>query len=145
MGSRTKLCWAEKNIMSALLMTIVNSHGSISSNSNMKFFKNFMNFKTLSKGCLIEKSFAVQTDWGGEYRNLNSFFFEKIGISYHVSCPHAHQHNRSAECKHRHIVEVDSCSLLMRPCLWNSGTRHFLLPHILLIEPLAESSSINLL
>ena len=47
----------------------------------------------------------MQTDWGGEYEKLNSFF-NKIGISHHVSCPHAHQQNRSAERKHRHIVEI---------------------------------------
>lgn len=33
-------------------------------------------------------------------------FFTKIGISHHVSCPHAHQQNGAAERKHRHIVEV---------------------------------------
>ena len=47
----------------------------------------------------------MQTDWGGEYERLNSFF-QQIGISHHVSCPHAHQQNGSAERKHRHIVDV---------------------------------------
>ena len=47
----------------------------------------------------------MQTDWGGEYKKLNSFF-QKLGISHHVSCPHAHQQNGSAERKHRHVVEV---------------------------------------
>jgi histone deacetylase 1/2 len=47
----------------------------------------------------------MQTDWGGEYEKLNGFF-QKIGIVHHVSCPHAHQQNGSAERKHRHIVEV---------------------------------------
>lgn len=47
----------------------------------------------------------MQTDWGGEYEKLNSFF-QKIGIAHHVSCPYAHQQNGSAERKHRHIVEV---------------------------------------
>lgn len=44
-------------------------------------------------------------DWEGEYQKLN-YFFQHIGISHHVSCPHAYQQNGSAECKHRHIVEV---------------------------------------
>jgi hypothetical protein len=48
---------------------------------------------------------AVQTDWSGEYERLNSFFCT-IGISHHVSCPHAHQQNGAAERKHRHIVEM---------------------------------------
>lgn len=47
----------------------------------------------------------MQTDWGGEYQKLNSFF-SKVGITHHVSCPHAHQQNGAAERKHRHIVEV---------------------------------------
>lgn len=54
---------------------------------------------------MVEKIIAVQTDWGGEYEKLNSFF-TKIGVSHLVSCPHAHQQNGSAERKHRHIVEV---------------------------------------
>jgi hypothetical protein len=47
----------------------------------------------------------MQTDWGGEYEKLNSFF-TKIGISHLVPCPQANQHNGSVERKHRHIVEV---------------------------------------
>jgi histone deacetylase 1/2 len=41
----------------------------------------------------------------GEYEKLNTFF-QQVGISHHVSCPHAHQQNGFAEKKHRHIVEV---------------------------------------
>jgi histone deacetylase 1/2 len=33
-------------------------------------------------------------------------FFQRIGITHRVSCPHAHQQNGAAERKHRHIVEV---------------------------------------
>lgn len=36
------------------------------------------------------KILALQTDLGGEYHKLNSFF-SCIGISYLVSCPHTHQ------------------------------------------------------
>jgi histone deacetylase 1/2 len=43
----------------------------------------------------------------GETSIKNSIpFFQKVVISRHVSCPHAHQQNGSAERKHRHIVEV---------------------------------------
>jgi hypothetical protein len=47
----------------------------------------------------------MQTDWGGEYQKLNSFF-QRIGVTHYVSCPHAHQQNGSTERKHQHIVEV---------------------------------------
>jgi histone deacetylase 1/2 len=47
----------------------------------------------------------MQTDWGGEYENLNGFF-QRVGIAHHVSYPHAHQQNGSAERKHHHIVEI---------------------------------------
>ena len=60
---------------------------------------------------------------GGEYQKLNSFF-HKVGISHHVSCPHTHQQNGSAERKHRHIVEV-GLSLLaqasMRLKFWDEA------------------------
>jgi hypothetical protein len=35
-----------------------------------------------------------------------SYFFCKVDIHHHVSCPHAHQQNGSTERKHCHIVEV---------------------------------------
>ena len=56
----------------------------------------------------------MQSNWGGEYEKLNSFF-TKVGISHHVSCPHAHQQNSSAERKHRHIVEVGLAILARAP------------------------------
>jgi hypothetical protein len=67
-----------------------------------KFFKEFQ--------CLVEHMFnrkilAMQTDLGGEYEHLNSFF-RTIGIYHHVFCPHTHQHNGVAERKHQHIIEV---------------------------------------
>jgi hypothetical protein len=41
----------------------------------------------------------------GGYLKLH-IFFSNIGIQHHVSCPHAHEQNGSAETKHWHIVEV---------------------------------------
>lgn len=64
-----------------------------------------MIFKPWLNAFFDRKIITMQTDWGGEYEKLHSFF-TKIGISHHVSCPHAHQQNGSAERKHRHIVEV---------------------------------------
>jgi len=68
-------------------------------------FQVFHNFQNLVERKFSRKIISMQSDWGGEYEKLNSFF-QKIGISHRVSCPHAHQQNGAAERKHRHIVEV---------------------------------------
>ena len=65
----------------------------------------FLDFQQYVERQFGRKILTMQTDWGGEYEKLNSFF-QRIGIVHHVSCPHAHQQNGSAERKHRHIVEV---------------------------------------
>jgi hypothetical protein len=68
-------------------------------------FQRFHEFQNLVERMFDTKIKTMQTDWGGEYQKLNSFF-QRISISHHVSCPHTHQQNGSAERKHRHIVEV---------------------------------------
>jgi histone deacetylase 1/2 len=68
-------------------------------------YEKFRDFQNLIERSFGRKILAVQSDWGGEYEKLHSFF-TKIGISHLVSCPHAHQQNGPAERKHRHIVEV---------------------------------------
>jgi hypothetical protein len=68
-------------------------------------FQKFRDFQHHVERLFDRKIIAMQTDWGGEYQKLNSFF-QRVGISHLVSCPHAHQQNGPAERKHRHIVEV---------------------------------------
>jgi histone deacetylase 1/2 len=68
-------------------------------------FQRFHEFQNLVERQFNRKILALQSDWGGEYEKLNSFF-TKTGIVHLVSCPHAHQQNGAAERKHRHIVEV---------------------------------------
>jgi histone deacetylase 1/2 len=68
-------------------------------------FEKFHEFQQLVERRFDKKIVAIQTDCGGEYEKLNSFF-RRVGISHLVSCPHAHQQNGAAERKHRHIVEV---------------------------------------
>jgi hypothetical protein len=65
----------------------------------------FLEFQQLVECMTGNKIITVQSDWGGEYERLNSFF-RFVGISHHVSCPHTHQQNGAAEQKHRHIVEM---------------------------------------
>jgi len=68
-------------------------------------FQCFRDFQNMVERQFSHKILAVQSDWGGEYQSLNAFF-KRLGIAHHVSCPHAHQQNGSAERKHHHIVEV---------------------------------------
>ena len=68
-------------------------------------FQIFRDFQSLVERQFDTKIRSIQTDWGGEYQALSPFF-KRMGISHHISCPHAHQQNGSAERKHRHIVEI---------------------------------------
>jgi hypothetical protein len=54
---------------------------------------------------LNQKLKTIQTDWGGEYRRLHSFFNQQ-GILHRLSCPHTHQQNSRVERKHMHIIET---------------------------------------
>jgi histone deacetylase 1/2 len=68
-------------------------------------FDVFLQFQKHVERLLDRKIIHVQTDWGGEYEKLHPFF-QNLGISHRVSCPHTHQQNGTAERKHRHIVET---------------------------------------
>lgn len=68
-------------------------------------FQKFHEYQALVERLTGQKIIAMQTNWGGEYEKLHPLF-EKIGISYHVSCPHTHQQNGSTERKHHHVIEV---------------------------------------
>ena len=68
-------------------------------------FHVFKNFQSHVERKYTRKIIHMQTDWGGEYERLNSFF-NQLGIAHRVSYPHTHQQNGRAERKHRHIVEV---------------------------------------
>jgi histone deacetylase 1/2 len=68
-------------------------------------YQAFLNWQKYVERKFDYKVVTMQTDWGGEYEKLNTFF-QQAGITHHVSYPHAHQKNGSAERKHRHIVEV---------------------------------------
>jgi hypothetical protein len=67
--------------------------------------KYFLEFHKLVERMLDRKIIVVQSDWGEEYEKLNSFF-QSVGITHHVSCPHTHQQNGAAKSKHQHIIEM---------------------------------------
>jgi histone deacetylase 1/2 len=67
-------------------------------------FDIFIQFQKHVESILKHKIVHVQSDWSGEYRNLNSF--RSLGIAHRLAYPHTHQQNGSIERKHRHIVEI---------------------------------------
>jgi hypothetical protein len=99
------LFWlVDSNTMFSLLMTTASTLGSTCLSLSLKCFKCSKNFRNLLRDSSRERLSLCKLI-GGEYTKLHSFFKEG-GISHHVSCPHAHQQNGSAERKHRHIIEV---------------------------------------
>nr|GEX29540.1 hypothetical protein [Tanacetum cinerariifolium] len=69
---------------------------------------------------MVERQFTtklknVQTDWGGEFRNLASFF-SSPGIIHRRSCPHTSEQNGFVERLNRHVVET-GLTLLAQACV----------------------------
>ncbi|GJY75602.1 retrovirus-related pol polyprotein from transposon TNT 1-94 [Tanacetum coccineum] len=57
----------------------------------------------------------VQTDWGGEFRNL-ALFFSSLGIIHRRSCLHTSEQNGFVERRNRHVVET-GITLLAQACV----------------------------
>ncbi|GKA35263.1 putative RNA-directed DNA polymerase [Tanacetum coccineum] len=69
---------------------------------------------------MVERQFTtklknVQTDWGGEFRNLASFF-SSLGIIHRRSCPHTSKKNGFVEHRNCHLVET-GLTLLAQACV----------------------------
>lgn len=91
-------------IMWVLLMITPSMFGYICCATNLMFSV----FPWLPKFCwrtIWSQDSCSTNRSGGEYQALHPFF-RRIGIYHHVSCPHTHQQNGSAEREHRHIVEM---------------------------------------
>jgi hypothetical protein len=53
-------------------------------------FRKFHEFQQLVECQFDKKILSIQNDWGGKYQKLTPFF-QRIGITHHVSCMHTHQ------------------------------------------------------
>lgn len=105
-GGMRALLLVVSSTMSTSLTIIVNLLGFINClKSRADVYRVFLEFQVHVERLLNHKIICMQTDWGGEYEKFNSFF-RQLGIEHHVSCPHIHQQNSSAERKHRHVVDV---------------------------------------
>jgi hypothetical protein len=102
-------------------MNLARVHGPTRLSKNLKSSNASMIFKILLKGYLIGRSNLFKQIRGGGGVSKT----QRIGVSHHVSCPHAHQQNGSAERKHCHIVDV-GLSLLAQASM-PFGMRHSVL------------------
>ncbi|KAD4178089.1 hypothetical protein E3N88_26680 [Mikania micrantha] len=68
-------------------------------------FPTFKQFLVMVERQFNTKLKQVQTDWGGEFRSLSSFF-QSLGILHRLSCPHTSEQNGVVERRHRHVVET---------------------------------------
>jgi len=73
--------------------------------SKADVYDTFKSFMTTVERQFQTQIKSVQTDWGGEFRNLSSFF-SKLGITHRLSCPHTSEQNGLVERRHRHVVET---------------------------------------
>ena len=65
----------------------------------------FKQFHTMAERQFQTKLKSVQTDRGGEFQNLSSFFIT-LGIIHRLFCPHTSKQNGFVERRHRHVVET---------------------------------------
>ncbi|KAE8718491.1 Serine/threonine-protein phosphatase 5 [Hibiscus syriacus] len=65
----------------------------------------FLNLVKIAKVQFGKKIKALQSDGGGEYQALKSWFFTN-GVQHRISCPSTSEQNGKAERKHHHIVEM---------------------------------------
>lgn len=71
-------------------MITVNTFGTFHFFSNLMCLKVFKEFQ-----CLVERQFdrkikVMQTDWGGAYKNINTYVWS-TGIHHHRPCPYPHE------------------------------------------------------
>lgn len=59
-------------------------------------FAIFVKFQTLVENQFHTTIKSIQTDWGGEFQKLHTFF-EYKGIQHRLPCPHTHEQNGPIE------------------------------------------------
>ncbi|GJS91360.1 retrovirus-related pol polyprotein from transposon TNT 1-94 [Tanacetum coccineum] len=95
---------------------------------------------------MVERQFTtklknVQTDWGGDFRNL-VLFFSSLGIIHRRSCPHASEQNGFVERRNRHVVET-GLTLLAQACVPQRFWHYAFDTAVYLINRLPSRTSIN--
>ncbi|GJV09216.1 putative RNA-directed DNA polymerase [Tanacetum coccineum] len=78
-------------------------------------YSTFKSFVQMVERQVTTKLNNVQTDWGGKFRNLASFF-SSLGIIHRRSCPHTSEQNGFVECRNHHVMET-GFTLLAQACV----------------------------
>nr|GEU34297.1 hypothetical protein [Tanacetum cinerariifolium] len=84
-------------------------------------YSTFKLFVQMVKRQFTTKLKNVQTNWGGEFRNLASFF-SSLGIIHRRSCPHTSEKNGFVERRNRYVVETGLTLLAQTyvpQCFWH--------------------------
>lgn len=76
----------------------------------MRFFLLLLNCTNWLKKQFQTKIINFQSNWGGEFRTVNTYLKEN-GIQHRITCSHIHQQNGQVERKIRHLV--DTCLTLL--------------------------------
>jgi hypothetical protein len=122
-------------------MILVNLPEFILLNLNLKYFRSSMNFKPLSRGFFNHKIISMQTNWGDEYKKLDSFFLPKLvffTLSLGLMPINIMELQRESISK----SWKSGCLFLhMHICRLSTGTKPFLPPHSSSIVHLARLST----
>ncbi|KAJ8775268.1 hypothetical protein K2173_020272 [Erythroxylum novogranatense] len=91
------------------------------------------------------KSHRISFDEGGEYVALKRYF-QSCGINHLQTPPHTPQHNGTAECRHRHLVETSLTLLFkLQSILLIVYLHHYSISHLLFTSCLIDLPTISLL
>jgi hypothetical protein len=71
------------------LMFSIDIHGFFPIQAKSDVMPTFLQFQVMVEHLLNHKIIIVQSNWGGEYRNLHKYF-QSVGITHRLSCPHTH-------------------------------------------------------
>nr|GEW42678.1 hypothetical protein [Tanacetum cinerariifolium] len=78
-------------------------------------YSTFKSFVQMVECQFTTKLKNVQTNWGGEFRNL-ALFFSSLGIIHRRSCPHTSEQNGFVERRNHYVVET-GLTLLAQACV----------------------------
>nr|GEV62103.1 integrase, catalytic core [Tanacetum cinerariifolium] len=104
-------------------------------------YSTFKSFLQMVKRQFTTKLNNVQTDWGGEFRNL-ALFFSSLGIIHRRCCPHASEQNGFVERCNRHVMET-GLTLLAQACVPQRFWHYALDTDVYLINHMPSRTSRN--